>query len=144
MKACFPIAHDRGLESRVYPHFGSAPMFLIVDAETKATHVVANPDREHEHGRCHPFDVLAGQKIDAVVVGGIGPGALERLREVRIAVYRTARATVGDALDAIARGALPPVLAEDPTVRGPGHGPHHGSHCGGGHGHRHQHRHGPA
>jgi predicted Fe-Mo cluster-binding NifX family protein len=136
MRACFPVAHDRGLESRVYPHFGSAPMFLIVDIESKATRTVANPECEHAHGRCHPFDVLADEKIDAVVVSGIGPGALDRLREARIAVYHTSRGTVSEALDAIARGALPPVLAEDALVRGfgRGHGHHRERHRGAGHG----------
>ena len=31
MKICFPVAENKGLESPVYNHFGSAPMFLLVD-----------------------------------------------------------------------------------------------------------------
>ncbi len=133
MKACFPVAHDRGLESRVYPHFGSAPMFLIVDTETKATRAIANPECEHAHGRCHPLDVLADEKIDLVVVSGIGAGALDGLRAAHIPTYHTARGTAGEALDAIARGALPPVLAEDAFTSG--FGPRGRGH----HGHRHGH-----
>jgi predicted Fe-Mo cluster-binding NifX family protein len=135
MRACFPVAHDRGLESRVYPHFGSAPMFLIVDTETKAIRAVVNPECGPAHGRCHPMDVLAGEKIDLVVVSDIGPGALDRLRVAGIRTYRTARSTVGEALDAIARGALPPVLPGEALTgamgRGRrGHGGRHGCHRG--------------
>lgn len=140
MKACFPVAHDRGLESRVFPHFGSAPMFLVVDSETKSTRAIANPECEHGHGRCHPLDVLADEKVDLVVVSGIGPGALDRLRAKGIPAYHTTRGTAGEALEAIARGALPPVLPEDAFTSGVGsrgrghHGHHHGHHRGGGHG----------
>ncbi|HEX9050348.1 MAG TPA: NifB/NifX family molybdenum-iron cluster-binding protein [Anaeromyxobacter sp.] len=146
MKACFPVAHDRGLESRVYPHLGSAPWFLLVDTETRATLAIANPERGSAHGRCHPLDVIADEKLDLLVVSGIGGGALDRLRAAGVRVYHTARATVGEALDAIARGALPPVVPGDALAggfgrrrgpghahhgrRGAGHGPHHG--CRGG------------
>jgi predicted Fe-Mo cluster-binding NifX family protein len=135
MKACFPVAHDRGLESRVYPHFGSAPMFLIVDTETKATRAIVNLECGPAHRRCHPLDVLADEKIDLVVVSGVGPGALDQLRAAGIRAYHTARGTAGEALDAIARGALPPVLPGAFAMgrgRG-GHGARHRRH-GAGHG----------
>jgi len=137
MKACFPVAHDRGLDSVVHPHFGSAPFFLVVDSETRTSRAIPNPERERAHGMCNPVEALAGEGIDAVVVSGIGPGALDRLQTARIAAYQTPRATVGEALEAIARGALPPVLAGCES-----HGTGRGHGCGGGHGHRHQHRHG--
>jgi predicted Fe-Mo cluster-binding NifX family protein len=118
-------------------------MFLIVDAETKAVHVVRNPDFDHEHGQGRPLGVLADEKFDAVVVSGIGPGALGRLRDGRVSVYHTSRATVGEALDAIARGALPPVLADEPLAQGLGHGHGHRHRGGAGRG-PHRHRHGRA
>jgi predicted Fe-Mo cluster-binding NifX family protein len=134
MKACFPVAHDRGLESRVYPHLRSAPMFLVVDTETKATRGIPNRECELAHGHCHPLDVLADEKLDFVVVSGIGTGALHRLHAAGIRVYQTARATAGDALEAIARGALPPVISGDAFAAaiGRGRGGHRGRH---GHGH---------
>ena len=33
MKICFPVTADEGLESAVYSHFGSAPLFLLVDTD---------------------------------------------------------------------------------------------------------------
>jgi predicted Fe-Mo cluster-binding NifX family protein len=143
MKACFPVAHDRGLESRVYPHLRSAPLFLVVDTETKATRVIPNPECGLGRGRCHPLDVLADEKLDVVVVSGIGTGALHRLHAEGVRVYHTARATVGEALEAIARGVLPPVISGDAFAAavGPGRGGRRGRH---GVGHRGEGRgHGP-
>jgi predicted Fe-Mo cluster-binding NifX family protein len=134
MNACIPVSKDRGLESPLYPHFGSAPVFLLVDTETRACRAIANPAFEREHGRCHPLDLLGDEKVDIFVVSGIGAGALDRLAAARIPVYHTARGTVGEALEAIAKGALPPVLPEKPAgglaaVRGR-HGHGHGHGCG--------------
>jgi predicted Fe-Mo cluster-binding NifX family protein len=115
MKLCVPIADDRGLESRVHPHLGSAPGLLIVDAEADTARVVANPRCEAARGRCDPLAVLEAEGVGAVVVSSIGPAALERLRAARVAVYHTWRETAADALAAIARGALPPILFEPPA-----------------------------
>ncbi|HUK64177.1 MAG TPA: NifB/NifX family molybdenum-iron cluster-binding protein [Dongiaceae bacterium] len=141
MKACFPVARDRGLESRVHPHLGSAPVLLLVDTQTGATRAIPNPECGSGHGRCHPLDILADEKLDLMAVSGIGPGALDRLEAAGIRVYQTPRATVGEALDAIARGALPPVLPEEVIGAGfgCGRGGRHGGrgyfHHHGGHGH---------
>ena len=35
MKICFPVEKDEGIESQVYNHFGSAPVFIMVDTEGK-------------------------------------------------------------------------------------------------------------
>jgi len=122
MKACLPVAQDRGLESRVYPHLGSAPMLLVVDTETKATRAIANRRCESTHGPCNPLDLLANESLDLMVVSGIGPGALERLHAGGIRVYHTSRRTAGEALEAIGRGALPPVLSGDAVETKTGRG----------------------
>jgi len=79
MKVCIPIARDYGLESTVYGHFGSAPQFVVADTETGEIKPLDNRDRDHQHGRCSPLQAIAGEKIDAVVVGGIGAKALQGL-----------------------------------------------------------------
>jgi predicted Fe-Mo cluster-binding NifX family protein len=40
MRVCIPIAKGLGLESRVSPHFGSAPLFMLVDPETRAFRIL--------------------------------------------------------------------------------------------------------
>ena len=34
MKICFPVQNDNGIESTVYNHFGSAPVFVVFDTDT--------------------------------------------------------------------------------------------------------------
>ena len=105
MKTCIPVARDHGLSSVVFPHFGSAPVFLVVDTATGT--VLAHPNPEAlQRGRCHALDVVPGE-IDAAVVGNIGAGALDRFRAKGIPVYRVGRATVAEAVSALGAGTLP-------------------------------------
>lgn len=98
MKVCFPVQNDEGINSRVYNHFGSAPMFIVVDTDTGDVSAISNGDRYHVHGACNPLKALNNRKIDAVVVGGIGAGALSRLNEQGIRVYRAEAQNVGENL----------------------------------------------
>jgi ArsR family transcriptional regulator len=88
MKLCFPVESNKGLKSVVYGHFGSAPMFIVYDTETSAIDTVSNQDLSHEHGMCSPLKALNGKLIDAIVVGGIGAGAINKLNSMGIKVYK--------------------------------------------------------
>jgi predicted Fe-Mo cluster-binding NifX family protein len=107
MKVAFPVAEDSGVESVVYNHFGSAPVFVIVDRTTPVVVSVKNRDQHHEHGACNPMQALAGQQVDAVVVGGIGNGALARLNEMGISVHRSGAVTIRENLVLLDAGSLP-------------------------------------
>jgi len=82
VKVAFPVQQDSGLDSVVFNHFGSAPWFLIVDATTLSVAAVKNGDEHHAHGACNPTRALGDQRVDAVVVGGIGAGALAGLGQI--------------------------------------------------------------
>jgi predicted Fe-Mo cluster-binding NifX family protein len=132
MKICIPIAEDHGAESLVYGHFGSAPMFYLADTESGEERVMENGNLHHGHGMCRPVAALQGQDVDAVVVGGIGGGALAKLNAMGVRVYLAQHRTVGETLDAAKQGTLPPV---GPRGACGGHG--HGGGCGhDGHGSR--------
>lgn len=147
MNICIPIGTDEGLDSRVFAHFGSAPAFLLVDSETGACRTIGNRDQHHAHGMCSPLGSLLGERIDAVIVGGIGAGALSKLAASGIPVHIARQGTVREAVDALTAGALP-AMAPDLVCGGHGHGAHgHGMHGHGmdGHGvpsgHAERHRH---
>ena len=106
MKICIPVAECKGLESPVYGHFGSAPLFVEVDTETMAVEPISNQDHGHVHGSCNPMKAIAGRKPDAVLVGGIGPGALVGLRQAGIAVFLAPQGTVADAVRMFNAGEL--------------------------------------
>ena len=96
MKVGFAVEFNQGLESIVYGHFGSAPAFIIVDTELKQVSTVDNSDAHHVHGACNPVLALGGNSIDAMVVGGIGPGAITKLNAMGVKVYRAGADTVNE------------------------------------------------
>lgn len=117
MKIAFPTQEDKGRDSMVYGHFGSARHFVIVDRETDSLEVVENLDKDHPHGRCQPLNALGGRHVQAVVVGGIGAGALSALNAAGITVYRAVEGTVADNLKLIEAGFLP-MFTLDQTCAG--------------------------
>lgn len=128
MKICFPTTENQGLQSTVFEHFGSAPLFLLVDVESGTIIEQVNRDLGHAHGRCQPLRALAGQPVDAIVVGGIGKGALTGLNQSGLKVYQAQSGTIADNLASIKAGKLSELT--------PAHvcGGHSGTH---GHGHGH-------
>lgn len=107
MKVCFPVKENEGVESRVYNHFGSAPLFVVVDLEASNISTIANGDQHHVHGSCNPIKALGNDKIDAVVVGGIGEGALLRLNQSGIRVYRAGAPSVRENISMFLAEQLP-------------------------------------
>lgn len=99
MKIGIPVKENKGLESVPYNHFGTAPMFIIYNSENEELKVINNNDLHHQHGMCQPLKALAGEQVDAILVGGIGAGALAKLQSQGIKVYRTATGTVLDNID---------------------------------------------
>lgn len=121
MKVCFPVQHNHGLESSVFNHFGSAPVFVVVDSESGQVSEVINRDLHHAHGSCSPLKALDGHHVDAVVVGGIGAGALAGLNRAGIQVYRSVEPTVAGNLVRLQQGAMEQWLPGQ-TCGGHGHG----------------------
>ena len=98
MKVCFPVQKDEGVESQVYNHFGSAPVFIVIDTEETEVQRISNRDFHHVHGACNPIMALGGQEVDALVVGGIGGGALMKLNSMGVKVYGAEARTVKENL----------------------------------------------
>lgn len=98
MKIGFAVQSNKGMESQVYDHFGSAPAFVIVDTMANNILSVDNKDLHHVHGACNPVMALDGKSVDAMVVGGIGAGALMKLNALGIKVYGANAPTVKENL----------------------------------------------
>ena len=106
MQICFPVEIDKGLDSDVFGHFGSAPFFVVFDTENKSIHTINNQDLGHVHGMCNPLKALNGKKVDAIVVGGIGAGAINKLNEMGINVFRAVSGSVQENLGLFETGTL--------------------------------------
>ncbi|NQT27183.1 diguanylate cyclase [candidate division KSB1 bacterium] len=112
MKICFPVESDQGLESDVFGHFGSAPLFVVFDSEAKSIDTINNQDLGHEHGMCNPLQALDGKMVDALVVGGIGAGAINKLNQMGIKVYRALKGTVQDNVTAFENSTITEMTVE--------------------------------
>lgn len=133
MIIAIPVEEDKGLDSFVYGHFGSAPGFLIVDTETAVCRIVDNGNQHHAHGACTPLASLQGERLDGIVVGGIGGGALAKLKEAGLDVFLASAPTVKETVEALKAGTLRRVEPGMACGRhgqdhgfGPGHGCGHG------------------
>jgi len=121
MKICFPVEENIGLESPVYGHFGSAPLFLAVDTDTRQVTALTNSNQHHEHGACNPLKALGSDRFDGIVVGGIGGGALNGLLRMGLKVYRAAEGTVSANVDLFVQGKLSELTPQQ-TCGGHAHG----------------------
>ena len=106
MKVGFAVQTNQGIESKVYDHFGSAPAFIIVDTEGKDVLTVNNQDLNHVHGARNPVMALDGKSVEAMVVGGIGAGAINKLNAMGVKVYAAVAPTVKENLELLSQNKL--------------------------------------
>jgi predicted Fe-Mo cluster-binding NifX family protein len=105
MKVAIPTMGDKGLEDQVFPHFGRAPTFTIVDTETLAVEVRANVS-EHFGGGINAPTVVAGAEAEALLCSGIGPRAITMFESLGIRVFTGASASVEASVKAFKDGRL--------------------------------------
>jgi predicted Fe-Mo cluster-binding NifX family protein len=106
MKICIPTADDRGLDARLFDHFGSAPYFTLFETGTGDLAVMANAGKVHEHGQCDPSEAVQAQAAEVVVCRGLGRRALDRLQSIGVEVFVTQEATARRAIEANEAGRL--------------------------------------
>ena len=106
MKVCIPVVENKGMDSLPYGHFGSAPEFVVCDLEKGTVESINNGDLGHEHGKCQPLKALSGVKVDAVIVGGIGAGAIMKLNDMGTKVYKGVNDTIEVNLKLLKEGKL--------------------------------------
>ncbi|MDD5281871.1 MAG: NifB/NifX family molybdenum-iron cluster-binding protein [Candidatus Omnitrophica bacterium] len=121
MKICIPTESNEGRSAKVYEHFGSAPYFTIMDIEKDSIEAINNTDQHHSHGMCQPMNALIGKKIDAVVTGGMGARAVQKLNEGGIKVYRAIPGTVADIISQFVKGELEEIAIQNACAQ---HGCH--------------------
>ncbi len=119
MRVCIPASSDAGLDSPVFGHFGSAPYFVVHEAESGTTEIIQNENQHHAHGGCQPLAAFEGVALDALVVGGIGRRAIARLNDAGTKVYRAVEGTVAANVAKLAAGELEEFTAESACA---GHG----------------------
>ena len=98
MRICVPTETDKGKQSPVCQHFGSAPYFTICDTEKDSFEIIPNHNEHHEHGACNPLGVLSGKNLEAIVCIGMGPRAIQKLKDSGVRTFITNSRTVEEVL----------------------------------------------
>jgi len=88
-----PSNGQGGLDGTRSGHFGHCDVFTFIDVENgEIKNVSILRNQEHVQGGCMvPVNLLAANKVTALVVGGIGMRPLMGFRRVGIAVYHDAQ-----------------------------------------------------
>ena len=113
MRICIPTETKDGKSAKVYGHFGSAPYFTIYDTEKDTVEIIDNSNQHHSHGMCQPMGSISDKNINAVVCGGMGGRAVQKLNEGGIKAYRANDGTVADITALFAKGGLEEITIEN-------------------------------
>ena len=105
MKVCIPTMGNSGMEEAICQHFGKAPTFTLLDLDTKEVQILTNVS-EHVGGRGLPTDQLKDQGVQVMIVGGLGPKAIQNFAEQCVEVFVGATGTVKDAIEDWREGLL--------------------------------------
>ena len=115
-----PSTGKGGMDGQRSGHFGHCDVFTIIDVEEgkiKETSTVQNG--EHVQGGCMvPVNLLAGHKVDALIVGGIGMRPLMGFKQVGIEVYHDSeRIDIKPVVEDLIAGELP-AISDDQVCGG--------------------------
>ncbi|ACV62119.1 Dinitrogenase iron-molybdenum cofactor biosynthesis protein [Desulfofarcimen acetoxidans DSM 771] len=100
-------AEGQELNSPVNPRFGRCEYFVIYDQQTGSIEAIANPGTSGAGGAgIKTAQALANKKIDVVLVGNVGPNAVETLNAAKIDIYSGITGTVQESIDLYKKGAL--------------------------------------
>ena len=124
MRIAIPAESKNGLDSRVSPHFGRCPAFILVEVEAGLIAQVEAVDNPffggHRPGQVPAF--IQSQGADVILVGGMGRRALAFFEQYGIQAVMGAGDTVEQALRSFLAGR---VAGVEPCDRSKDHQHHH-------------------
>jgi len=118
-----PSLAPGGLEGERAGHFGHCDVFTIIDVEdSKIAGVSTLANAAYVQGGCMvPVNLLAQNKVSALVVGGIGMRPLMGFKQVGIEVYHDAeRIKIRPVVEDLISGRLP-AISDDQVCGGGQH-----------------------
>jgi predicted Fe-Mo cluster-binding NifX family protein len=130
MRLGFPVVSDQGMDSKIYGHFASAPMFLSVDTESGEAIAFENIDKENPHAGCNPFKALVSSRIDSMIVGGVGDGFIELLNLLGMSVYQAESENIAENIELYKQNALSQLEMQNSAEAGSCAGVAEDGHCG--------------
>ncbi len=115
MRIAVPSNGRGGLDGTRAGHFGHCDVFTIIDCENgEIVDVNIIDNEEHVQGGCMvPVNLLANQKVNALLVGGIGMRPLMGFKQAGITVYHEAeRAEIKPVVIDLIAGKIPEIRTD--------------------------------
>lgn len=106
MKIAFPVKENKGLESAVDDHFGTAKHFLIVDTQTRSFEFMENQKLTGEETKCKTTVLGKDSGVDAVITNCLGDGSRRSLTSSNIKVFQAKKQTVLENLELLEKDEL--------------------------------------
>jgi predicted Fe-Mo cluster-binding NifX family protein len=109
VRLVIPIERFDTERSPIFPHFGRAPEFAVIDLSEEGRVVSIKSERnvgEHSGGHGGAETVVTSLKPDALVVKGMGPRGLAAFQSSGIIVFGSPADSVGEAVEAYLAGRL--------------------------------------
>ena len=119
-----PSMENGGIDGQRAGHFGHCDVFTLIDVEEgDIKNISILPNKEHVQGGCMvPVNLLADNKVNALVVGGIGMRPLMGFGQVGVDVYYDGeRQDIKPVVEDLIAGKLQKI-AEDQVCGGGGGG----------------------
>jgi predicted Fe-Mo cluster-binding NifX family protein len=111
-RIAIPSNDQGGLEGTRSGHFGHCDVFTLVDVEdSRIKEISILQNQEHVQGGCMvPVNLLSENRVDALIVGGIGMRPLMGFKQVGIHVYHDdQRLEIGPVVKDLIAGNLPEI-----------------------------------
>ena len=124
VRVAIPSEGNGGMDGKRAGHFGHCDVFTCVDIEDgQIKQVSILPNEEHVQGGCMvPVNLLAGNGVNALVVGGIGMRPLMGFQQVGIDVYYDGeRMDIRPVVEDFVAGALTKITNDQVCGGGGGH-----------------------
>ncbi len=100
-------AQAEGLEATADPRFGRAQWFVIVNTDTMEARSIQNTAANSMQGAgIQAAQLVANEKVEAVVAGNFGPNAGGALKAGNIKLFSFSGGTVQQAVEALKAGQL--------------------------------------
>lgn len=106
MKLAFPVEEYKELESEIYGNFGDAPGFVIYETETEEYRYIENADLNHTPNNCSPEKAFGDEKVEVIILSGIGPAPLKKLQTAGLQVIRAGIGDVRENIELFKSGSL--------------------------------------
>jgi len=104
MKICVTSSGEN-LEASVDPRFGRCAYFVVVDTESLEFKAIQNPNMAATGGAgIQSAQLVANEKVEAVVTGNVGPNAFQTLSSLGLKVYTGAAGIIKEVVQQYKEG----------------------------------------